>query len=160
MSCDVDRRFGLNLALLWLWHRPAATAPIWSLAWEPPCAMGAALKRRNKTEKLTFITVHTSLNSFSIFTISFVNSVSVRLQRSISLFAPLGEFCSFNWEWLPSFFILLIFFLFCEYRDNNCCSIGGLFISTSAPGYFGRAHCLFLKCCMCFQGDGDNGQGW
>jgi len=29
-------------ALLWLWCRPAATAPIGPLAWEPPYAAGAA----------------------------------------------------------------------------------------------------------------------
>ena len=34
-----------DLALLWLWHRPAATAPIKSLAWEPPYATGAALEK-------------------------------------------------------------------------------------------------------------------
>ena len=33
-----------DLALLWLWHRPAATAPIRLLAWELPHATGAALK--------------------------------------------------------------------------------------------------------------------
>ena len=33
-------------ALLWLWCRVAATALIWLLAWEPPCATGAALKRQ------------------------------------------------------------------------------------------------------------------
>ena len=37
-------------ALLWLWCRPAAAAPIRPLAWEPPYAMGAALKRQ-KTKK-------------------------------------------------------------------------------------------------------------
>ena len=35
-------------ALLWLWRRPAATAPVGPLAWEPPYAMGAALKRPKK----------------------------------------------------------------------------------------------------------------
>ena len=29
---------------LWLWHRPVAADPIRLLAWEPPYAMGAALK--------------------------------------------------------------------------------------------------------------------
>ena len=29
-------------ALLWLWRRPVATAPIQPLAWEPPYASGAA----------------------------------------------------------------------------------------------------------------------
>ena len=31
-------------ALLWLWCRPAAVAPIRPLAWEAPYAVGAALK--------------------------------------------------------------------------------------------------------------------
>ena len=47
MSCGVGHRCGLDLASLWLWSRPAATAPIGPLAWEPPYAMGAALKRQN-----------------------------------------------------------------------------------------------------------------
>ena len=41
-----------------------------------------------------------AINSFRIFTVYFLNLVSVRLQRSVSLFAPSREFsCSFNWEW-------------------------------------------------------------
>ena len=32
-------------ALLWLWCRPAATAPIRPLAWEPPYAVCVALKK-------------------------------------------------------------------------------------------------------------------
>ena len=50
MSCGVGRRHGLDLMLLWLWCRPEATAPIQPLAWEPPYATGAALKRQ-KTKK-------------------------------------------------------------------------------------------------------------
>jgi len=38
----VARRIGLDLALLWLWRRLEATAPIRPLAWEPPHAAGAA----------------------------------------------------------------------------------------------------------------------
>ena len=38
--------------LLWLWCRPAVTAPIRSLAWELPYALGAALKKA-KTNKQT-----------------------------------------------------------------------------------------------------------
>ena len=54
-----------------------------------------------------------TLNSFSIFTTSLWNSVSVRLQRSVSLFSASCEFCSFNWECFLSFFILpMFFFLF------------------------------------------------
>ena len=36
VSSGVGRRQGSDLALLWLWHRPAAVAPIQPLAWELP----------------------------------------------------------------------------------------------------------------------------
>ena len=53
MSCGVGHRHGLDLALPWLSHRPMAVAPIGPLAWEPPCATGAALKRqKNHTSQL------------------------------------------------------------------------------------------------------------
>ena len=54
MSCGVGRRRGSDPVLLWLWHRPEATAPIRPLPWEPPHAMGAALgkaKRQKKKKK-------------------------------------------------------------------------------------------------------------
>ena len=38
-------------ALLWLWCRLAAAAPIRSLAWEPPYTVGVALKKTNKTKQ-------------------------------------------------------------------------------------------------------------
>ena len=44
VGCDVGCRCGLDPALLWLWHRPAATVPTGPLAWDPPHAMGAASK--------------------------------------------------------------------------------------------------------------------
>ena len=44
MSCGVGQRRGLDPTLLWLWHRPVATALIKPLAWEPPHATGVALK--------------------------------------------------------------------------------------------------------------------
>ena len=46
MSYGVGLRGSSDPALLWLWYRPAALALIRSLAWEPPYAMGAALKRQ------------------------------------------------------------------------------------------------------------------
>ena len=51
MSCGVGRRRGSNLALLWLWRRPVATALIEPLAWEPPYAMGAAQEKKKKKKK-------------------------------------------------------------------------------------------------------------
>ena len=48
MSCGIH---GLDPELLWLWCRPAATAPIPPLAWEPPYATGMALKRQKDKKK-------------------------------------------------------------------------------------------------------------
>ena len=45
MNCGVGHRHGSDPELLWLWCRPATAALIQPLAWEPPYAMGAALKR-------------------------------------------------------------------------------------------------------------------
>ena len=49
MSGGVHHRRSLNLALLWC--RPAATAPIGPLAWEPPYAVGVALEKTKKRKK-------------------------------------------------------------------------------------------------------------
>ena len=38
-------------ALLWLWCRPVATAPIQPLAWEPPYAAGAAQEIATTTKQ-------------------------------------------------------------------------------------------------------------
>ena len=48
MSCGVGRRCGSDPVLLWLWRRPAAAALIRPLAWEPPYAVGEALKRTER----------------------------------------------------------------------------------------------------------------
>ena len=41
----------LDPALLCLWRRPAANAPVGALAWEPPCALDVALKRQRQKKK-------------------------------------------------------------------------------------------------------------
>ena len=51
MSCGVGHKRGSDPTLLWLWHRLAAAASIGPLVWEPPYAMGVALKRQNKKQK-------------------------------------------------------------------------------------------------------------
>ena len=48
MGCRVVCRLGSDPALLWLWCRLAAAAPIRLLAWEPPFAAGVALKGKKK----------------------------------------------------------------------------------------------------------------
>ena len=44
VSCGVGCRQGSDPALLWLWRRPAATALMRPLAWEPPYAAEAGLE--------------------------------------------------------------------------------------------------------------------
>ena len=65
MSCGVGCRRGSDPTLLWLWRRPVATAPIRSLAWEPPYARGAAQemakRQKRKKKKKTSITKSYSL---------------------------------------------------------------------------------------------------
>ena len=48
---NVGRKGSLDPALLWLWCRPAASAPIRPLAWEPPYATGATLKKKKQKTK-------------------------------------------------------------------------------------------------------------
>ena len=52
VSCGVGRRRGSDPMLLWLWHRPVATAPIRPLAWEPPYAVGAAQEMAKRQKKI------------------------------------------------------------------------------------------------------------
>ena len=51
MSYGVGRSLGSDPALLWLWFRLAAVAPIGPLAWESLYAAGAALKAKHINEK-------------------------------------------------------------------------------------------------------------
>ena len=51
MSCGVGCRCGSEPALLWLWCRLAATAPIGPLAWKPPYAVGVAQEMAKKGKK-------------------------------------------------------------------------------------------------------------
>ena len=65
LSCGVDCRCGSDLAFLCLWHRPAAVAPIRPLAWEPPYAAGAALKRQKTKKKMVITTCHLHLQGLN-----------------------------------------------------------------------------------------------
>ena len=56
MHNGVGRRLSSDPVLLLLWCGLGAAAPIGSLAWEPPYAAGAALKRQKQ--------IHTHTKSF------------------------------------------------------------------------------------------------
>ena len=74
MSYGVGCRRGLDLTLLWLWHRPAVIAPIRPVAWELLYAMGGALKRQKSIKKKK-----KELQSLSSFEVSkFVKNISVK----------------------------------------------------------------------------------
>ena len=53
-ACGIGRRLSLDPTLLWLWHRPAATASIRPLAWEPPYAAGVALEKTKRQIKKNY----------------------------------------------------------------------------------------------------------
>ena len=53
MSSGVGHRRSSDPALLWLWRRLVATAPIRPLAWEPPYAPGAAQEIATTTTTTT-----------------------------------------------------------------------------------------------------------
>ena len=76
MSCGVGHICSLDLTLLWLWCRPAAVAPIKPLAWEPPYAVGVALKgqkdKKKKKEKDLRLHFHNGIIYGIAFLISFM----------------------------------------------------------------------------------------
>ena len=51
VSSGGSHRHGWDPESLWLWCRPAATATIRPLAWEPPYATSMALKRKKSKEE-------------------------------------------------------------------------------------------------------------
>ena len=63
MSCGVGHRQGSDPTLLWLWRRLPATAPIRPLAWEPPYATDAALKKAKKTSKTNLTSIREDADS-------------------------------------------------------------------------------------------------
>ena len=75
MSWGVGQRCGLDLALLWLWGRPAAVALIHPLAWELPYAAGAALKRQ-KQKQIDNLSVSAGYRSGVVSSVALVTAVA------------------------------------------------------------------------------------
>ena len=90
MSCDVGCRRGLDLVLLWLWPRPATTAPIRPLAWEPPYVGGSGPRNGKKTKKKNCCSrdynMHINLNPSTYFMSNIVWNLPVLL---FGIFSPL-----------------------------------------------------------------------
>ena len=62
-SCGVHHRRSSDLALVWLWCRPAAVAPIQPLAWELPYPAPAALKKEKKKKRMVITFLDVTINS-------------------------------------------------------------------------------------------------
>ena len=109
MSCALGYRCGSDPALLWLWHRPVATAPIRPLAWEPPYATGGAQEKqkdkKKKKKKLLWCSRRLS-TSYWLHTIL----SSLLLSFSLPFF-----FLSFDQRYFPTK-ILKVFVVHC--RDH------------------------------------------
>ena len=55
VSCGVGCRRSSDPLLLWLWHRPAATALIGPLAWEPPYVAEMAQEMAKRQKKISIM---------------------------------------------------------------------------------------------------------
>ena len=92
MSCGVGHRRGSGPALLWLWlwHRPAATAPIRPLAWESPYA-----RTKDKRQKKNFRPLGKNIYLVNeLFFCSF-KDVSVGAELMMYLFKVVPNFIIF-----------------------------------------------------------------
>ena len=67
MNCCVGHRCSSDLTWLWLWHRPAAAAPILPLVWELPFSADGALKRKHTHTHSTTLKFHDRFLDFPTF---------------------------------------------------------------------------------------------
>ena len=102
MSCGVGPRCSLDLVLLWLWRRLAATALIGPLAWKPPHAEGAALKRqkRKKKKKKKNFEIRMYLKFYDLI---IIGRVSPPMVHKIMVHIPVNRYGSY---------ILLIYIIY------------------------------------------------
>ena len=124
MNCAVGHRHGSDLALLWLWCRPAATSPIQPLAWKPSYSMGAAIKKPKE----------------GVFFFYFCEKYLWDFGRdSIESVDALGQYHHFNsssnvWAW----FIFSFIYIFSLFQQESLFSIYRSFTSLVKyiPGHF------------------------
>ena len=102
MSCGKGHRSDSDPTLLWLWNRPVAIAPIGLLAWEPPCAESAALKRQKRKKK----NPKDDSPFFFFFFFGFTHGMwkfpgqgsNLRYISILNLFAPTKTFLFLKWH--------------------------------------------------------------
>ena len=89
MGC---RRGGSDPALRWLWSRPVAIAPIRPLAWELPCAAGAA-REKAKRQIYIYYQIFSFFSFFFFFSCS--HSIWTFLGKGLNL-SHLSDPCHSN----------------------------------------------------------------
>ena len=67
VNCGVGLRHGWDLALLWLWQRSAAVAPIRHLAWESISMCCGCGPKKIKNKKTVVLTNFFILGYFKLF---------------------------------------------------------------------------------------------
>ena len=126
MSYGVRHRRSLDPALLWLWHRLATTAQIGPLAWEPPYATGAALKRKKKVVITIFpyLTVYSRGMDKVPCTVERPHSLSI-LNIRVCIYYPQISSPSLSLlppPWQPQVCFLCLQIYFC-FADRFICAI-------------------------------------
>ena len=83
MSHSVVCICSLDLMLLWLWPRLAATAPIQPLTSEPPYATGADLKSKQVKKY-----IHTYIHTYIMYAVSGLSGCPLNVKQKSRLFLP------------------------------------------------------------------------
>ena len=111
VSCGVGCRHRSDPVLLWLWRRQVAIAPIQPLAWEPPCAAGAAQEMAKKQTKKNPQNKQTNKNLY-------LSALSWALDQIPGIPKALSSFCiclADNTFIVPSFWITSYLFMYNVY---------------------------------------------
>ena len=120
MSCGVGLRCSSDPAVLWLWCRPVVTAPVGPLAWDPPYAMGAAIKKKTKRPKKLFLSIYfwAAINVI-VFLISFLNYLFLVLRNTNNFYLLIFVFCSFS-ELISFHAFFMAYLIFFTYKIITC----------------------------------------
>ena len=79
--------------MLWLWHRLGAIAPIGPLVWEPPYAMGVAIKETKRPQKREIILYQFPFIYFLISSTNMIKDVTKR--ELLYIFVGNVKYCSY-----------------------------------------------------------------
>ena len=143
--------------MLWLWCRPAATAPVRPLAWEPPYAAAVALKRPNKKSK------RVTCGAFTILYTPHLCLTRDLVTAPEQTPDPLGRCCRFPTSpssWPSPGASVFVGFLVWSFRINGIVALDDPFFGLASLSVFFKDHLprskyqCFISCygCILFHG--------